>query len=391
MARATVTAEPRRRSTGGGTRSWPALNHAERAALREVLIHGPLPRAEIARRLGVSRASLTRVTRNLLEQGLIVEGATEQRAWTGRPSELFEIARSARHFFGVKLTGDAIYAVITDLGAHQIATAEQPLSSRAVADVVEAIAQVFDGFAERFDDIVAGGVCLAGDLTQDRELVVRSPFLGWQDVRLADLLRERLGIPMATENDVRALTAAEHWFGAGAGCTSMALITIGTGIGFGFVIDDRLVTGAHGRAGRLDHLKINGAGPVCTEGHRGCASVYLPSGSIVAAVHGVETDYAGVVELARAGHAGAVRAFRDAGTALGMAIGTVANAVDPEKIILTGDGLAVWELARSEVDRGIEETLHSAREELDLDVQPFEFTEWARAAAVVGIRKALRF
>ncbi len=391
MVRAAVTADARPRSTSAGPRDWPALNRAERSTLREVLIHGPLPRAEIARRLGVSRASLTRVTRTLLEEGLIVEGATEQRAWTGRPSELFDIARSARHFFGVKLTGDAIYAVVTDLGAQQVATAELPLRSRAVDDVVEAIAGLHETFAERFDDIVAGGVCLAGDLTQDREVVVRSPFLGWQNVRLAELLRERLGIPMAAENDVRALTAAEHWFGAGAGCTSMALITIGTGIGFGFVIDDKLVTGARGRAGRLDHLKIDGAGPVCSEGHRGCASVYLPSGSIVGAVHGVDTDYKGVVELARAGHEGAMRAFRDAGTALGMAIATVANAFDPEKIILTGDGLAVWEFARPEVLQAIDATLHGGPEPIELDVQPFEFTEWARAAAVVGIRKALQF
>jgi predicted NBD/HSP70 family sugar kinase len=375
----------------GSPRVWPQLNHAERGALREVLIHGPLPRAEIARRLGVSRASLTRVTRTLLEHGLISEGAVEQRAWTGRPSELFEIAPGARHFFGVKLTGDAIYAAITDLRAHQVATIEGPLTSRGIAEVLERIAEIFETFTSRFDDIVAGGVCLAGDLTQNRKIVVESPFLGWKNVPLARLLTEKLGIPMATENDVRALTAAEHWFGAGAGCSSLALITVGTGIGFGFVIDDKLVTGAHGRAGRLDHLKIDNAGPVCAEGHRGCASVYLTSGSIVRAIHGADTDYAGAVAMARSGHPGALRAFRDAGNALGVVIGTVANGLDPQKIILTGDGLAVWELAKDHVAAGIAETLNAAAGPLNMDVQPFEFTEWARAAAVVGIRTALRF
>lgn len=388
MAMAT---ESRQGTAAVSPRTWPALNHAERGALREVLIHGPLPRSEIARRLGMSRASLTRVTRTLLEHGLIVEGAVQQRAWTGRPSELVQIAPVARHFFGVKLTGDAIYAAVTDLGAHEVAAVEETLISQDTDAVVERIAAIFDAFAQQFDDIVAGGVCLAGDLTQDRTVVVRSPFLGWTDVPLAGLLSEKLGIPVATENDVRALTAAEHWFGAGAGCSSLALITIGTGIGFGFVIDDKLITGAHGRAGRLDHLKIDDAGPVCAEGHRGCASVYLTSGSIVRAVHGVDIDYTGAVELARAGHAGALRAFRDAGNALGTVIGTVANGLDPQKIILTGDGLAVWELAQPETMAAISNVFDAGPDPLDLDVQPFEFNEWARAAAVMGIRTALRF
>jgi predicted NBD/HSP70 family sugar kinase len=386
-----MTSEASQETVTASPRAWPVLNKAERGALREVLIHGALPRAEIARRLGVSRASLTRVTRTLVEHGLISEGAVEQRAWTGRPSELFEIAPGARHFFGVKLTGDTVYAAVTDLGAHEIATTEEPLTSRQTTDVVEQISRIFRTFTERFDDIVAGGVCLAGNLAESGKVVVESPFLGWRNVPLAGLLSEALGIPVATENDVRALTAAEHWFGAGAGCSSLALITIGTGIGFGFVIDDKLVTGAHGRAGRLDHLKIDSAGPVCPEGHRGCASVYLTSGSIVRAVHGVDTDYAGVVSLARSGHLGALRAFRDAGTALGMLIGTVANGFDPQKIILTGDGLAVWELARHDVAAGITATIGVGADPLDVDVQPFEFTEWARAAAVVGIRTALRF
>lgn len=383
--------ESPQRTAGTASRAWPVLNQAERGALREVLIHGPLPRAEIARRLGVSRASLTRVTRTLQEHGLITEGALEQRAWTGRPSELFEITPGARHFFGVKLTGDTIYAAITDLGAHDVATIEEHLRSREVGDVVESIAEIFAAFTERFDDIVAGGICLAGDLTQNRGIVVKSPFLGWSNVPLARLLSDRLGIPVSTENDVRALTAAEHWFGAGAGCSSLALITIGTGIGFGFVIDDKLVTGAHGRAGRLDHLKIDGAGPVCPEGHRGCASVYLTSESIVRSIHGTDTDYAGAVELARTGHPGALRAFHDAGTALGMVLGTVANGLDPQKIILTGDGLAVWEFAHEQIATAIAETFNAGEEPLDVDVQPFEFTEWARAAAVVGIRTALQF
>ncbi|MFD7307451.1 ROK family protein [Promicromonospora sp. NPDC059942] len=377
----------------GGAAVWPALADAERSVLRELLIHGPLPRAEIARRLGVSRASLTRVTRALMDHGLVTEGQVELRGATGRPSELLVVRHEARHFLGVKLTGDALFAVVTDLGARIVAAHEERITDREPGAVIEQIAAAHARFAERFGSIVAGGVALAGDLTvvDGRQVVKDSPFLGWRDVHLAEMLTERLGIPVGAENDVRALTATEHWFGAGVGCSSLALITVGTGVGFGFVVDDRVVTGHHGRAGRLDHLRVDSAGPICGQGHRGCVSALLPNQAIVDALRIPGLDFDGAVALARDGHAVARRAFADAGQALGVLIGTVANALDPQKIVLAGDGLVVMELAGDQVRATIEEVRSPGIPPLALDVQPFQFDEWARGGAVVGLRTMLRF
>lgn len=376
-----------------GATVWPVLADAERGVLRELLIHGPLPRAEIARRLGVSRASLTRVTRALMDHGLVAEGDVELRGATGRPSELLVVRHDARHFLGVKLTGDTVYAVVTDLGARIVATHEEPIGSREPDAVIDQIAAIHARFAGDHGTIVACGVALAGDLAtvDGRQVVASSAFLGWKDVYLAERLTDRLGIPTGAENDVRALTATEHWFGAGAGCSSLALITVGAGVGFGFVVDNRLVTGHHGRAGRLDHLPVDTAGPVCGSGHRGCVSALLPNQAIVDALRIPGLDFAGVVALARDGHAGARRAFVDAGQALGVLIGTVANALDPEKIVLAGDGLVVMELAGSEVHSTIERALAPGVPAPAVDVQPFEFDEWARGGAVLGIRTMLRF
>ncbi|PJJ72938.1 putative NBD/HSP70 family sugar kinase [Diaminobutyricimonas aerilata] len=387
------SASSREWAGAGDGAAWPPLAETERGALRELLIHGPLPRAEIARRLGMSRASLTRVTRALMEHGLIAEGEVELRGATGRPSELLVVRRDARHFFGVKLTGDTAFAVVTDLGARIVARHEEPIVSTEVDAVIDQIVAAHARFAADYPAITAGGVTLAGDLTEvgGRQIVKDSPFLGWHDVFLADLVTERLGIPMSAENDVRALTATEHWFGAGVGCRSLALITIGAGIGFGFVIDDRLVTGHHGRAGSLDHLPIDPAGPICGRGHRGCASAVLPSPAIVDALRMPGLDYPGVVALARDGHAPALRAFADAGHALGVLIGTVANALDPQKIVLTGDGLPLMELAGDVVHSVIDQVRAPGVPPIELDVQPFEFDEWARAGAVLGIRTALQF
>ncbi len=378
---------------GSAYDAWPHLTGVERAALRELLIHGSLPRAEIARRVNVSRASLTRASRVLMEHSLVAEDEIALRGAMGRPSEMLVVREDTHHLLGIKLTGDSVFAVVTDLRARSVAEVEERLVSTSVEDTVDQIVRIHERFARSFGDIRAAGICLAGDLAQidGRQIVVASFFLRWQNVPLAELLEQRLGIPVTADNDVRALTAAEHWFGAGAGCDSLALVTVGAGIGFGLVIEGRVVTGHNGSAGKLDHLIVDSNGPPCGLGHHGCASAYLPSASIVTAV-GVEgLDYPGAVELARAGDPAAKCAFDGAARALGVLIGTVLNGLDPEKVVLTGDGLALMDISGDVVMHTIDAVRLPSDRPVPLDVQPFEFTEWARAGAVVAIRSLLRF
>lgn len=369
------------------------LSGLERSTLRELLVHGPKSRAEIARELGMSRASLTRVTRTLMGQGLVTEGAVELRGATGRPSEVLHVRPEGRRFLGVKLTSDRLFAVVTDLTAQALAEHDEPLASRTVDDAVAQIGAVYERFAPDHPGLAEVGIGLAGDVafTGGRQVVRQSPFLGWREVPLADLVRERLGVPAVAENDVRALTAAEHWFGVGAGYESMVLITVGTGIGVGLVVDGKVVTGAGGKAGSLDHLPVDPGGPRCQRGHRGCVDSYLSNGAIVAALRTPGMDYASVRDLARAGDPAAGQAFRDAGHALGVLAATLANTMDPEKIVITGDGIAVTELARDEIDAAIATYRHPEGSPIALDIQPFEFPEWARAGAVLAIRDFLGF
>lgn len=377
----------------GSAQAWPVLNEAERGAMREVLIRGPRSRSEIARHLRLSKTSLTRVTRRLVDVGLLSEGAIELRGWTGRPSELMHAELDARHFFGVKLTGNALFWVVTDLGARVLESGDQPIADTAVDSVLDQVSAIYRQLESRHPTLTAAGLCVAGDIAMvsGRQIVLSSPFLGWRDAPVAQLLGDRWGIPVTVENDVRALTAAELWFGAGAGCDSLALITVGTGVGFGFVSSGRLIEGHRGGAGRLDHLPIDPSGPICGMGHRGCASGFVPNQAIVDSLRMPGVDYAGAVRLARAGDPAAQRAFNDAGHALGVLIGTVANMLDPEKIVLTGDGLVVAELARARIDEAIASVRVPPTAPTPLVVAPFEFEEWARAGAVAGIRSVLVF
>ncbi|OKI27917.1 sugar kinase [Saccharothrix sp. CB00851] len=350
--------------------------------LLEVLIHGAMPRAEIAARLHLSRPTLTRVTRTLVLHGLLVEGETQLRSSTGRPSEMLHVRGDSHHFLGVKLTADRLYAAVTDLTATVVETTDHSLRSTDPADVVAQIADLATGLPA----VTAIGVTLGGIVHHG--VVTQAEFLGWADVTLRDDLVAATGVPTAVDNDVQALTSAEHWFGAGAGLDSMVLITVGAGVGCGIVVDGELVRGAHGLPPRIAHILVDPTGPRCGYGHRGCASSYLMTHVMLRQLDGDPT-YEQAVDRARAGDPAAKRVFDNAGYALGVLIGTVANFLDPRKVLLTGDGLPVYEVSPDRVADGIRASYEADPALIDLDVQPFDFTEWARSGAALAIRAAL--
>ncbi len=197
------------------TGDWTALDGSQQRVAVEVLRHGPLPRAELARSLGLSPGSLTRLTRPLVDSGLLVESSSDVHARTGRPSLPLDVQPSSRRFAGVKITGDALFAVVTDLRAAVLAEHDAPLAGRGPEAVVDAVADVVARLREEHGEVAGLGIGIGGRVAARRD-VTRAHFLGWQEtVPLAQRLQAATGLPTVVENDVRALTVAEHWFGAG--------------------------------------------------------------------------------------------------------------------------------------------------------------------------------
>jgi predicted NBD/HSP70 family sugar kinase len=368
------------------TAAWPELHTAQRAVLLEVLIHGSRSRADLARRTNLSRATLMRLTRGLVELGLVTEGQSQATAGRGRPSETLHLRPGAAYFVGIKLTGDALYAVVTDLQATILATEERSLSSRRVGAVVDLIAEVVAEFSRRFA-LTSVGVCLAGDVTHPAgggTLVLGSHFLGWENLPLGELVEAATGLATAISNDVQALTVAHHWFGVGVGCRTMALIGLGAGIGSGLVVNGERVRGSRGHPGKVGHLLVTDSGPKCDRGHTGCVSAYV---TIPAIIRNARTSgFWETMDAARDGNALADRALRDAGRALGVVVADIADLIDPEKVIITGEALSVARYARDDMDASIRERLDPAAGPVEVELVDFEFADYAWAAAIAAIR-----
>jgi predicted NBD/HSP70 family sugar kinase len=369
--------------------SWPALHDAQRGVLLEVLLHGSRSRAELTRRTGMSRASLSRLSRDLVELGVVVEGAAEARAGRGRPSETLHVRPDAAQFAGIKLTGDALYAAVVDLSAQVIDTAHYPLPSREVDDVVELIARVIQELSGKHSRIAAVGVCLAGDVIgmDGQRRIVGSHFLGWENIPLADLVSRRTGLPAEIGNDVQSLTAAHHWFGAGRGADSLALIGLGAGIGAGIAVGHEMIRGAHGHPGKVGHMRVSDTGPQCDRGHTGCVSAFVTMPAVERHAGGLAFDE--VLARARRGEDAPLRAVTDAIRALGVVIGNLTCIADVEKIIITGEGLPIAQFDDALLTKSVSDALDPVAEAPLIELHPFEFADYAWAAAVSAIRLVL--
>jgi glucokinase len=199
------------------------------------------------------------------------------------------------------------------------------------------------------------GISTPGPSDPKRGLVTSPPNLpGWKDVPLAKAIGDRLGVPAWIENDANAAALAEHRLGAGRGRENLVLVTLGTGIGGGLILDGRLYHGASGGAGEIGHMQLEPDGPVCGCGRRGCLEALAsgralgerareivarePAGVLARLVreNGGEADAKLLEAAAVAGDASAEAAIRQAGRYLGAGLTNIVDVFNPEVIVIGG-------------------------------------------------------
>ena len=208
-------------------------------------------------------------------------------------------------------------------------------------------------------DLLGAGVAAAGSVDAERGVLRYWPNVPtWRDVPLQAMFSERLGLPCTVENDGNAAALAEHWIGVGQGFSSLVLLTLGTGIGGGAILNGRLWRGANGAAGELGHMCIDPDGPPCNCGSRGCLQAYAGARGIVrrmeAALDASEDSVlAGrrseltaerVHRAALDGDEAARRNIADTGRYLGVGISNLLHLLNPEVVALSGGVTAAGEM-----------------------------------------------
>jgi len=230
----------------------------------------------------------------------------------------------------------------------------QPVIKRILSAIDHILRQINIDLSQLYGISIAA----AGAIDSEKGLVTSSPHLpGWHDIPLRDIVREKYKVNTFLTNDANAAALGEHHFGAGRGVNNLFLLTVGTGIGGGIIINGRLYSGASGSAGEIGHTTIDVNGPRCDCGNTGCLEA-LVSGTAVAKEairrirQGERSSLTEIVEgkienitaekvslAAQGGDSLASEVILKAATYLGIGLANLVNIFNPEMIII-GGGIA---------------------------------------------------
>jgi glucokinase len=258
---------------------------------------------------------------------------------------------------GVDIGGTKILAGTVTEAGEIVATARRATPRHDAHDVLDLVAEVVNELVAGTDEPLDGvGLGVAGLVDADRSRVYFAPNLRWSQVPVRALLEAATGLPVVVENDGNVAAWGEYRFGAGRGGGDLTLVTVGTGIGGGIVIDGGLFRGSHGAAGEIGHINAVPDGRPCGCGRNGCLEQYASgnalvrearllaaerrseAGGLLALGDGTPEGVQGVhiTEAARAGDPVATEAFAIVGGWLGRGLADLAAVLDPEVFVIGG-------------------------------------------------------
>jgi glucokinase len=249
---------------------------------------------------------------------------------------------------GIDIGGTKILTVVVDATGAVVYEARTPTeATRGSQFVLGSVLEAVDGAIaqlppESRDRLRGVGVSAAGQVDHIQGLIAyASPNIpGWTGTRIAEAITARCGLPVVVENDANAAAFGEWWLGAGRGVASVAVITVGTGIGSGLIVNGRLLRGGRFRGGELGHLIIEASGVMCNCGQRGCLEAYASGTAIARLAREARPDWSGttpdIFACAKAGEAWALAILQRAARYLACGIVSVCSVVDPDRVLLGG-------------------------------------------------------
>jgi glucokinase len=256
---------------------------------------------------------------------------------------------------GVDVGGTKIAAGLVDENGTLVARDRRESPATDPAEIVRTIGELVRSLVgDR--DVEAVGVCAAGFVDKQRAMVVFAPNLAWRDEPLKEKLQKELDLPVVVENDANAAAWGEFTFGAGEDVEDLLLLTIGTGVGGGVVIDGELVRGGFGFGGEVGHIQMVPGGVLCGCGNLGCLESYGSGNALVRMTreHAAESPQEAkalleasggqaakitgpmITTAAQAGDPFAIARFAELGDWIGQGVATLTAVLDPNVVVVGG-------------------------------------------------------
>ncbi|WP_067185710.1 ROK family transcriptional regulator [Microtetraspora niveoalba] len=308
--------------------------------LGEVSARGSVTRAALAEITGLAKTTVSKLVGDLIEAGLVVETGVVRAGERGRPGMEVRVSGERIAAIGLEINVDYLAAHVVDLARSVRLRRTQPVDNR-MAQPGDVIANLQDLALSAVDEavdiglrVVGGVLAVPGTVDLATGTVRRAPNLGWRDVTPLPL--PRLPFPVRVDNEANLAALGELWFGAGH--RDFLHVSGEIGVGAGLIVGGEPFRGFHGFAGELGHVVVSPGGPPCRCGGQGCLERYAGQDALLAAAAGIEAGagIAGLLARLDAGDQDALAACERAGWALGVALSSAVNLVDPGTIVLGG-------------------------------------------------------
>jgi predicted NBD/HSP70 family sugar kinase len=331
-----------------------------RIMLNLVRKHQPLSRADLMRRSGLQRSTVSVITEQLISEQWLREGAMGH-ALRGRKPTFLHLNENRAGIFGINIQPGTTDIALANLSGHFLAQESIPTPANSDKFVKQVSQRIRELRKEHPQMAYEGiGVSLPGRVDLSTQKFVFAPNLGWREMDLKIQLENATGLSVDLENAANACALSEFWFGKHAeGVRNLIVVTVSEGIGVGMILNGQLVRGTSGMAGEFGHVSINENGPKCGCGNVGCWEVYASNSAAVryyteARLSGqngktevsksaAAATFETVLKLAEQGDPQAVEALSRVAHYLGMGVTMLVAGLAPDVIVVVGNIVRAWD------------------------------------------------
>ena len=324
------------------------------ALLRLVREHPTLSRAELADRSGLTRSTVSALTKELIDEGWVAENDACATGALGRRPTPLRLDGGGIALLGADLGPDAIHVVTTTIRGEVLEAGQATLRSKepdaACHQLIEMVTAQSAKVTREGTQLLGIGVGLHGAVDKRSGLLVFAPNIGWRDVEVGKRLAAELGaaglaeLPVYFHNEADLAAVGETEFCERPVDDPLVYVSCGVGVGSGIILNEALFTGATGSAGEIGHTTLVIGGAPCSCGRLGCAEAYIGLRAIAAqagCLNGDAIDHARLRARVSARHADTRAAFSLAGQALGVLLQNVWTTFNPMAIVLGGETVAL--------------------------------------------------
>jgi predicted NBD/HSP70 family sugar kinase len=314
--------------------------------------HQPMSRADLARRSGLQRSTVSAIVDQLIDEGWVTEGAIG-RLPRGRRPRFLHLNVERAGIIGVDLRPEITTIGLANVDARFVAQASWP-TPRDPTAFARSVAQTVTTLRDANPRMLCEGigVSLPGRIDSTGRLVF-APNLGWGEVELRKMLESATGLTVSLENAANACALGELWFGRHAEHVRHLLaVTVSEGIGVGVLLNGQLVHGANAMAGEFGHITLDEDGPPCCCGKRGCWERYASNSAAMDYFLGkpekrpgasAPTRFEDLIRLADSGNRHAIETLERMAGFLGSFLATLVTGLAPEVIVIIGEVTMAWD------------------------------------------------